>query len=47
MGQGFYPAEPMEADAVEELLRQVGPGQSIVPISGEASILQLRPKKSA
>jgi len=47
VGQGFYLAKPMEADALEELLRKVDPGEPIVPTSGEADVLQLRPQKSA
>jgi EAL domain-containing protein (putative c-di-GMP-specific phosphodiesterase class I) len=47
VGQGFYLARPMDAGAFEELLREVGPGEPIVAIAGSASVIQLRPEKSA
>jgi len=47
VGQGFYLAEPMDAVAFEQLLRGVGPGEPIVPIEGNAPVIQLRAERSA
>lgn len=47
VGQGFYLAEPMTPAAFGQLLNDLGPGEPIVPIAANASVIQLRPEKSA
>ncbi len=47
VGQGFYLAEPMSVEGFEELLRDVLPGEPIVPVAGNAQVIQLRSERSA
>ena len=47
VGQGFFLAEPMAPAAFGQLLNDLGPGQPIVAIAGNASVIQLRSERSA